>query len=278
MVGYNQESEKYETLNPVAYDLAARGVNLPCAMILTEEQIKYVCEAVQTILHRHDSPVVHKAETAVSSQQASQEEIKLNLGCGSRPLAGYVNVDLDTLEQLQARYPNIEFPEDVEVFQYDIFHLPFADGSVAEIRADSLLEHLSFLEERQLFYEVQRVLRAGGIFDFSVPDFEETTRLWLEAKDEWKDFFRNDPEAIAQQHWFGQYSYSTESRWGYLTASIYGPQNSSGQFHKNCYTIPKIRAILQRLAFEELEISHYHWKGDRNLMIHVRARKTENTN
>jgi predicted SAM-dependent methyltransferase len=204
--------------------------------------------------------------------------VKLNLGCGGRPLPGYINIDLDTLYELTERYPLEKFPEGIEIHQYDIFDLPFPDGYVDEVRADSLLEHISFLEEPKLFNEVKRVLRPGGIFEFSVPDFEETVKLWLSAKDEWKDFYRNDPEAITSQHWFGQYSYSTESRWGYLTASIFGPQNSEGQFHKNCYTIPKIRAILLRLEFEELEISRYRWKGDRDKMILVKAAKRNKRN
>ncbi len=202
-----------------------------------------------------------------------EKDIKLNLGCAGRPLPGYINIDLDSLEEIKKRYPSENFPQGAKVYQFDIFNLPFADNSVAEVKADSLLEHLSFLEEPKLFYEVKRVLRSSGIFVFSVPDFEDAVKLWLAAKEEWKDFFRNDPEAIAKQHWFGQYSYSTESRWGYLTASIFGPQNSKGQFHKNCYTIPKIQAILKRLDFKELEISHYYWKGDRNLMILVKAMK-----
>lgn len=202
-----------------------------------------------------------------------EKDIKLNLGCAGRPLPGYINIDLDTLEEIKKRYPSENFPEGIKIYQYDIFNLPFPDGSVAEVRADSLLEHLSFLEERSFFYEVKRVLRPTGLFIFSVPDFEDAVKLWLVAKDEWKDFFRNDPEAIAQQHWFGQYSYSTESRWGYLTASIFGAQNCKGQFHKNCYTVPKIRAILKRLDFKELEISHYRWKDTRSLMILVKAAK-----
>ncbi|NQU30104.1 MAG: methyltransferase, partial [Anaerolineae bacterium] len=95
----------------------------------------------------------------------------------------------------------------------------------------------------------------------------------IDAKDEWKDFYRDDDEAIKEEHWFGQYSYSLDNRWGYLAAIIYGPQNSEGQFHKNCYTVPKIQAILKRLDFEETEISRYMWKGDRVPMIQVRAKK-----
>ena len=205
--------------------------------------------------------------------KGKDQEIRLNLGCGGRPLPEYINVDMDTLDELKQRYPGQAFPEGIEVCQYDIFHLPFADNTVAEIRADSLVEHLSFPEEPKFLYEVRRVLKPGGLFQFATPDFEETLKAWLAAKDEWEDFFRNDPGAIAQNHWFGNYSYSTKNRWGYLMAMIFGGQNGPGQFHKNAYTIPKIRAILKRLDFEEVEISHFLWKGDRDKMIQVKARK-----
>lgn len=199
--------------------------------------------------------------------------VRLNLGCGCRPLPGYVNVDMDAPEELHRRYPHEKLPAELSIFNYDIFQLPFRDASVAEVRCDSLVEHLSFLEEPRFFYEVKRVLEAGGLFHFSTPDFEDAVRLFLEARDDWQDFYRNDPEAIAARHWFGNYSYATDNRWGYLTAMIFGGQNGAGQFHKNAYTVPKIRAILKRLDMEELEISRFRWKGDRDLMLQVLARK-----
>ena len=103
--------------------------------------------------------------------------------------------------------------------------------------------------------------------------FEETVKLWLKAKEEWKDFYRNDKKAIKNKHWFGQYSYSTKSRWGYLTASIFGPQNSPGQFHKNCYTEAKIKAVLKKIKFRIKKLSRFRWRGNRNLMILVEALK-----
>ena len=203
----------------------------------------------------------------------NKPDIKLNIGCGGRPLPEYINIDSDDLETLKRRYPQQHFPDNIEIYNYDIFNLPFPDDSVSEVRADSLIEHLSFIEEPKFFYEVQRVLSPGGIFQFSTTDFEEIAKLWLAAEDNWQDFYRNDDEAIAQQHWFGQYSYSTANRWGYLSAMIFGSQNGAGQFHKNCYTVPKIRSILQRLNFKDLEISKFFWKEDRDPMIRVRAMK-----
>ena len=200
-------------------------------------------------------------------------EVRLNLGCGGRPLPGYVNVDMDSREQLQARYPSQTFPEDLPIYNYDIFHLPYADGTVSEIRTDSLVEHLSFLEEPKFFYEVKRVLKPGGLFQFETVNFEEAVKLWLAAKDDWKDFFRNDPEAIASQHWFGNGSYALDNRWGYMTAMFFGSQNGEGQYHKNCYTVGKVQAMLKRLGFADVKITHFRWKGDRDPMIHVEAIK-----
>lgn len=207
-------------------------------------------------------------------QNPEKKEIKLNLGCGGRPLLGYINIDLDTLEELKKRYPTQKFPKGIKIYQYNIFKLPFTDESVWEVKADALLEHLSFAEERQIFYEVKRVLKPGGLFDFSVPDFEYTVKLWLKTKDDWRDFYRTDKEAIKKKHWFGQYTFAPKSRWGYLTATIFGPQHGEGQFHKNCYTVPKIRAILEQLGFREKKISYFYWKGKKALkMIRVKAIK-----
>ncbi|MES2528834.1 MAG: DegT/DnrJ/EryC1/StrS family aminotransferase [Bdellovibrionota bacterium] len=42
----------YKSLNPVAYDVSKRGVNLPCAMNLTAEQIKAVTDGLRKVLEK----------------------------------------------------------------------------------------------------------------------------------------------------------------------------------------------------------------------------------
>ncbi len=213
-------------------------------------------------------------------ESKDKKKIKLNIGCGGRPLEDYINVDMDSADELRRRYPNRKFPPDLRVYNYDIFNLPYKDGTVDEVRADSFLEHLSFSDEPRFFKEVKRVLKPDGIFGFLVPDFETVVKAWLKAKDDWKEFYRNDDEAIKKHHWFGNYSYTIDNRWGYLTASFFGTQNSPGQFHRNCFTEGKIRTMLKQLGFTDVEIKREDVADDRDVvfwrgvMFRVQCRKT----
>ncbi len=199
--------------------------------------------------------------------------IRLNLGCGGRPLRGYINVDMDTLDQIRARYPNQTFEDDLIVVQHDIFNLPYPSDSVDEVRSESLIEHVSFVDEPKFFHEVLRVLKPGGSLYLSTVDFEMAAKQWLEAEDNWKDFYQDDQEAILKQHWFGTYTYKPTNRWGYLTATLYGSQNSAGQFHVNCYSEAKLRAVCKRLNLEVVSIDRFQWKGDRDHMLGLSAIK-----
>jgi SAM-dependent methyltransferase len=49
--------------------------------------------------------------------------------------------------------------------------LPFPDGGIAKIQAQDVLEHVAFEKAAAILDEVYRVLRPGGIFRLSVPDY-----------------------------------------------------------------------------------------------------------
>ncbi|MCB2107415.1 MAG: DegT/DnrJ/EryC1/StrS family aminotransferase [Rhodobacteraceae bacterium] len=49
---YGSRGETYQDINPVAYDVSARGINLSCALNLTEAQIDAQCDALKRILRR----------------------------------------------------------------------------------------------------------------------------------------------------------------------------------------------------------------------------------
>ena len=93
--------------------------------------------------------------------------LKLNLGCASKLLDGYVNIDQDDINVIRERYPWLHFPEDAIIYNYDVFNLPYEDATVDEIIADGFIEHLSFVEEKKIFEEIKRVLKPGGTLSIS---------------------------------------------------------------------------------------------------------------
>ena len=202
-----------------------------------------------------------------------RSEVKLNIGCGGRPLHGYINIDQDSMEDMRKRYPEAVFDDSLIIENHDIFNMPYQDESIHEVNADGLLEHLSFKEEPRFLYEVKRVLQKGGVFKFSVPDFEKVCSIWLNAQDDWQGFFSDDIEDIQKKHWFGTYTYDYSNRWGYIVATFYGSQNGIGQFHKNCYSEGKILKMMHFLDFEEVTLKKFLWKGNRDPMISCTAIK-----
>ena len=195
------------------------------------------------------------------------------MGCGGKPLDGYINIDGDDKSQLISRYPGTDPQEFSNVISADIFNLPYGDSTIDEVRADGLFEHLSFEEEPLIFRESFRVLKRGGMLNISVPDFEWICKQWLAAEDDWKDFYRNDLESIKSEHWFGNFSYTLDNRWGYMTAIIYGSQNGVGQFHKNCYSEQKLKSIVDHFRFSSMTFERFFWKDDRDMMLRLRAIK-----
>lgn len=85
--------------------------------------------------------------------------MKLNLGSGFRPQAGFINID-----------NSMKCEPDVLCDVTD--GLPYDDSSVDEVRAWDLLEHIPIGKIIFVIEEVWRVLKAGGLFESFTPDAE----------------------------------------------------------------------------------------------------------
>lgn len=104
------------------------------------------------------------------------EPIRLNLGCGNRPLKGYINIDY-------------VHQQDVEIFlSHDLNKgLPmFDDNSVDHIYSSHSLEHIENLWF--LVQEIIRVCKNGATVHIKVPHF--TSDVYEFHKSRWRyDFF-----------------------------------------------------------------------------------------
>jgi hypothetical protein len=85
--------------------------------------------------------------------------LKLNLGCGIKPRADFVNVDL------QSRCA--DFIMDIAKDDW-----PWNDGTVDRIESYHVLEHLGEMEGREVVARAFRVLKPGGVLVLECPDLE----------------------------------------------------------------------------------------------------------
>jgi predicted SAM-dependent methyltransferase len=116
------------------------------------------------------------------------EEIRLNLGCGQRKIAGYVNIDMRRDEKLNV-LPDVVL---------DVTEgLPYENDSVIEVRAYDFLEHIKPSCVIPLIEEVYRVLVPGGKFDTLTPStdgrgaFQDPTHVSFWNANSW-DYYIED--------------------------------------------------------------------------------------
>lgn len=94
--------------------------------------------------------------------------MKLNIGCGDNYLKGYINIDSNR----NSRADRIMQAHDLD----------FKSGSVVEIIARHIIEHLGFFKAKYFLSECFRVLKPGGILKIETPHIEKTFKIFLKAK------------------------------------------------------------------------------------------------
>jgi predicted SAM-dependent methyltransferase len=88
-----------------------------------------------------------------------KEDLCVNLGCGYRPMKGWVNVD-------RARGPEVQVVWDLSK------GLPFPDSSCAAVFSEHFIEHITKPDAARLLSECYRILKPGGVLRVSTPDAE----------------------------------------------------------------------------------------------------------
>jgi predicted SAM-dependent methyltransferase len=146
--------------------------------------------------------------------------LKLHLGCGPRILPGYIHVDIQ-------RYPHVKYVCDVtkELGKF------FEEGSVDEIYACHILEHISRKDIIDTLSHWSRLLRVGGKLRLAVPDFEAVVKLYM-----------RDPLNLHES----------------LLGLLYGGQRNKWDYHTMPFDFANLNRLLKEVGFSNIE--RYHWQ------------------
>jgi SAM-dependent methyltransferase len=122
------------------------------------------------------------------------DPVRVNVGCGSSPTPGWINLD-NSLSVHLSRFPLLlsvlrrcGLANERQVAFARVAHsrgvrwanatsLPLAEGTVDVLYSSHMLEHLDCVRARAFLAEARRVLRPGGVLRLAVPD------LWRMAEE-----------------------------------------------------------------------------------------------
>ena len=130
--------------------------------------------------------------------------MKLHVGCGTKKLPGWINID--AVKECQ---PNLV---------HDLSRpLPYADLTADDLLASGVLEHFDKYMRYCVFGDWARVLKVGGLITVEVPDFDKLLRRLRKFNfDDFVDtvFGENMWESRIYIGHFGNH------KWGYSKASL----------------------------------------------------------
>ncbi|HEY2277109.1 MAG TPA: methyltransferase domain-containing protein [Streptosporangiaceae bacterium] len=140
-------------------------------------------------------------KSAVRSTGTKTADIRVNVGCGSSPTAGWVNFD-NSLTVRVAHWPAAPAllaalhrlsPQSAALstlagrrhihFANATSRIPCATGSAAAVYSSHMIEHLDRAEAQAFLAEVKRVLSPGGVLRLAAPDLSRLVRDYVASGD-----------------------------------------------------------------------------------------------
>jgi len=155
---------------------------------------------------------------------------KVNLGCGSYPLEGYINVDIR-----ESVKPDVVA---------DILKgLPFETDSIDEVSCSEFLEHFTPKQVTEVIREIARILKTNGVFEFGLPNGIKCALMLGEHY--WQEADRTDLT--------------------YLWNNVNGQKNThylnnkdevNARKHKNLFNEQYLSLLLEKYGFKSVEFGY----------------------
>lgn len=126
--------------------------------------------------------------------------MKLHLGCATKALTGFINVDIRDM-------PGVDMIDDISRLK------KFLDESADLIYVSHVLEHFGRREYKEVLKRWHAVLKDGGVLRIAVPDFEKIVEHYNENHDlELLRGFLYGGQTYAQNYHYCTWDFETLSR------------------------------------------------------------------
>jgi predicted SAM-dependent methyltransferase len=186
----------------------------------------------------------------------SMNGVRVNVGCGSNPTTGWVNLD-------SSRHPGVMYWDCTK-------GLPFNDGTVDAIYSEHFFEHLDYgSEAKQFLRECLRCLKSQGILRIVVPDAGAYLKLY--AKEDWGEMAARRPllrEGDNYRDYFLGSIYKTRMEFINTVFRQFGQ-------HKYAYDAETLILMLQEVGFSNSAKTSYNVSSDPKMALDTPVRKTE---
>lgn len=154
--------------------------------------------------------------------------MKLNLGCGTKKMPGFVNVDVrynpNPTEEANKVFTDPDVIDDITVLS------KFENNSVDLIYACHVFEHFKKFERLNVLRRWFEVIKPGGTIRLAVPDFEAVAYGYVHK------------------------IVPLEKLWSALN----GSQRHPYDFHYHCYDFDHLKADLESVGF--VNVRRYDWR------------------
>ena len=161
--------------------------------------------------------VTTQEHEAVAGPDGAERLVRLELGSGQRPSPGYLHNDRNA-------FPGIDLV-------CNPWEIDLEPGSLVEVLALGVVEHLSYDEARLTFAKIHSLLAPGGEFLFDVPDIP----VWCKYVHDWSEG-RETPFPIE-----------------HLLATLYGWQRWPGDEHRSGWYQELVAREIADAGFTGLE-------------------------
>lgn len=155
--------------------------------------------------------------------------MKLEIGSGINPQTGYIHLDC-----------NKDFPDVDIVCDITKERIPVPDGTVTEILANHVIEHIPWRLLPFVISEWSRVCSSGGNIVIRTPDLEFICRKYLAGE----MTPESTPDEDAMRDVFGEYG---PSQWAII--KLFSGQDYPSNFHFNAFDFNSMRNLLEKHGF-----------------------------